>query len=338
MGMGRVASIVRPGEIRLDGRVERVLVAGNVMPAVGAMTPWVQVDRNLLVASHNVPVGRPAPVGYEVRVPINFRLFPLYGSELDAGEYCYAGSWDPAEGGVEYSYVYPEAGYYWPDGPYVQNWVTTRAEATAPRLSVASPVIVHGGTFDPDALYRFTSTVAKQDGTPGDGESLYDPAHSIYEYNLPHPLGMDDPAVRMTVGYGNTNGHYHIYCSQNGGPYRRCYETADASFQTIIVPSPMSTGELLPTENTLPVRRIGVGLLFGPTAEPPTDPPDEVSQVVVYRSLAQPARGPVPALGEIGMADLPLLNFFGEASGVNWIDDTGPMVGDPPPFEMGEQQ
>ncbi len=61
MGMGRVASVVRPGEIRLENRSERVVVAGNVTPAVGAEIPWVIVNPGLLVASYSLPAGMPAP-------------------------------------------------------------------------------------------------------------------------------------------------------------------------------------------------------------------------------------------------------------------------------------
>ena len=62
MGSGRVESVVRAGEIKLEGRSERVLVAGNMMPRIGAIIPWVLVSAGLLVASHNVPMTYPAPV------------------------------------------------------------------------------------------------------------------------------------------------------------------------------------------------------------------------------------------------------------------------------------
>jgi len=53
-GLARVSAITRPGEVQLDGRHERVLVAGNRLPAVGELAPWVRVDDGTLVTCKNV--------------------------------------------------------------------------------------------------------------------------------------------------------------------------------------------------------------------------------------------------------------------------------------------
>ncbi len=50
-GQGVVAQLVGPGEIRLVGRAERVLVAGDAVPAVGQRVTWLRADRNTLVVS-----------------------------------------------------------------------------------------------------------------------------------------------------------------------------------------------------------------------------------------------------------------------------------------------
>ena len=62
MGSGLVSQIVRSGEVRLEGRQERVLVAGCSMPQVGEWIPWITVESGLLVATHNLPQPMPAPV------------------------------------------------------------------------------------------------------------------------------------------------------------------------------------------------------------------------------------------------------------------------------------
>jgi hypothetical protein len=50
MGMGTVSRIVRPGEVTLEGRPERVLIAGNRYPSVGELVPWIVLGVGLLVA------------------------------------------------------------------------------------------------------------------------------------------------------------------------------------------------------------------------------------------------------------------------------------------------
>jgi len=54
MGSGLVSQIVRPGEVRLEGRQERVLVAGNVSPSVGERVAWLRLDRETLVTAKNL--------------------------------------------------------------------------------------------------------------------------------------------------------------------------------------------------------------------------------------------------------------------------------------------
>ncbi len=53
-GTGVVSAVVRPGEVRLAGRTERVLVAGNTVPRVGQSLPWLSAGNGLLVASWNL--------------------------------------------------------------------------------------------------------------------------------------------------------------------------------------------------------------------------------------------------------------------------------------------
>ncbi len=53
-GLARVSAITRSGEVELGGRSERVLVAGNSMPAVGELAPWVRVDDSTLVTCKSV--------------------------------------------------------------------------------------------------------------------------------------------------------------------------------------------------------------------------------------------------------------------------------------------
>ena len=53
-GLARVSAIPRAGEVQLDGRAERVLVAGNHTPAVSELAPWVRVNDGTLVTCKNV--------------------------------------------------------------------------------------------------------------------------------------------------------------------------------------------------------------------------------------------------------------------------------------------
>jgi len=53
-GLARVAAITRPGEVQLEERRERVLVAGSHTPAAGDLAPWVRVDQGTLVTCKNV--------------------------------------------------------------------------------------------------------------------------------------------------------------------------------------------------------------------------------------------------------------------------------------------
>jgi len=53
-GWNRVARVPTPGEVRLENRQERVLVAGNAAPAVGERVPWLRLDRGTLVTARNV--------------------------------------------------------------------------------------------------------------------------------------------------------------------------------------------------------------------------------------------------------------------------------------------
>ena len=57
-GWGKVAQAPRPGEVRLENRRERVLVAGNTTPAVGERVPWLRLDRGTLVTARSI---RPRP-------------------------------------------------------------------------------------------------------------------------------------------------------------------------------------------------------------------------------------------------------------------------------------
>jgi hypothetical protein len=59
-GLARVTAITRPGQVQLDTRRERVLVAGNHMPAMGELAPWVRVDQGTLVTCRNVRALLPA--------------------------------------------------------------------------------------------------------------------------------------------------------------------------------------------------------------------------------------------------------------------------------------
>jgi hypothetical protein len=70
MGMGTVSRIVRPGEVTLEGRPERVLIAGNRYPSVGELVPWIVLGVGLLVApcyaapiSPRIPPGRAQWIG-----------------------------------------------------------------------------------------------------------------------------------------------------------------------------------------------------------------------------------------------------------------------------------
>lgn len=60
-GMARVVAYDRPGAVRLEGRPEPVLVAGNAVPAVGELVPWLRVDEGTLVTSRNIPAPLIAP-------------------------------------------------------------------------------------------------------------------------------------------------------------------------------------------------------------------------------------------------------------------------------------
>lgn len=66
-GWGKVSQVVRPGEVRLEGRQERVLVAGNASPAIGERVPWLWLDRGTLVTARHIrprlPWVAPASVG-----------------------------------------------------------------------------------------------------------------------------------------------------------------------------------------------------------------------------------------------------------------------------------
>jgi len=53
-GLARVVSITRSGEVRLESRPERVLVAGNRTPALGELAPWARVDQGMLVTCRNM--------------------------------------------------------------------------------------------------------------------------------------------------------------------------------------------------------------------------------------------------------------------------------------------
>jgi len=58
-GVGIVSQVIPPGEVRLSGRLEGVLIAGNVLPRIGERIPWLRVDKQTLVASHNIALRRP---------------------------------------------------------------------------------------------------------------------------------------------------------------------------------------------------------------------------------------------------------------------------------------
>ena len=53
-GLARVSAVRSPGEVTLEGRHERVLVAGNRMPALGELAPWARVDQGMLVTCRNM--------------------------------------------------------------------------------------------------------------------------------------------------------------------------------------------------------------------------------------------------------------------------------------------
>jgi len=53
-GWGKVAQAMGPGEVRLEGHQERVLVAGNASPAVGERVSWLRLDRGALVTTRNI--------------------------------------------------------------------------------------------------------------------------------------------------------------------------------------------------------------------------------------------------------------------------------------------
>ena len=61
-GVARVTALEGRGRVRLEGRGEDVLVAGNAIPEVGDLAPWLRVDRGTLVVGQHVPMLAPMPM------------------------------------------------------------------------------------------------------------------------------------------------------------------------------------------------------------------------------------------------------------------------------------
>lgn len=62
-GVAEVVGIEGRQRVRLEGRGEDVLVAGNAIPEVGDLAAWLRVDEGTLVVGQYVPMLAPAPVG-----------------------------------------------------------------------------------------------------------------------------------------------------------------------------------------------------------------------------------------------------------------------------------
>ena len=332
MGAAAVAALMRPGEIRLEGRDERVLVAGNAMPEVGSMTPWVMVSAGLLVAVCNVPQMAPAPlVVPEVRIPIFLGVELLYGDELDTGYHCYAASWDPAEGGVEVD-------------PHVA-WVRTR-NASVPG-SVSSPECVLGGGFEYNFFYDHFLRMTFYEPVGG-GETTVGPQIPVYGglYGL-HDGDMFSIHLRLPPSGLPRNGGVRIYHAWHDarepgelGPFHLCFEFPGSlepgydiyEHLDVVIEAPNPEGAEPPDENTLALRRVGV------TVGVSEDDADEVAalnHVLLYRSLVQAQTiDPPPGIGYIGEAAMPLMPV---QTKFHFIDDTGPGIGDPPALPWGEE-
>jgi len=61
VGIGRVSAVVGVGEVRLEGRDERVLIAGSATPEVAERVPWIVGEGGVLVASYNLVPRLPIP-------------------------------------------------------------------------------------------------------------------------------------------------------------------------------------------------------------------------------------------------------------------------------------
>jgi hypothetical protein len=322
MGRGRVASVVRPGEITLENRAERVLVAGNVMPAAGTLIPWVQVDKNLLVASFNVPQQMVGPVSQEFDLrDIGLVADLLFGNGLDIGWHYYAACFPPDQGGTEmatYSRTTP-------------SWIRTRA---APAPVIASPYWpgnnlgieyhIGEGTFrrDEEIGYWYELVFTFFNAEDGGQETIA--SSPIF---VSGGLPSQGPAITYSISLRlpssglARNGGVRAYCSmgtaeQEQGPFYRCFEFVgedtpgydiyDHLEVTITGPG---EGPQPPTENTLNLCQVGLQV-FANESEEPEDRPNVldlgISRIQLYRTPA--------ALAEYGPEEPPDVGYIGEVS------------------------
>jgi hypothetical protein len=322
MGMGRVEAVVRPGEVRLENRPERVVVAGNVTPAIGTEIPWVAANTDLLVATYNLPMGMPAPTSVlSPTIPIYLSAELLYGDNLEVGYYCYAASFLAEEGATEVS-------------PWV-DWIQTKQVADPPSMAVGH--FIQGGNW-PLGWWEFKQTIFKADGTGGDGETTVSSPFSSWEATVGWRtlrLGYGDLAhsLRNATGFRAyaRPGHwipgipYQIWVPD--GPFRRIAEKAGREPVYVDISEP-SFGPEPPDESTLSARRAGLNITVDEDAASLY-----YTQMALYRSIAQEAPSWPPEIGRVGEVAVPLP--APPLDPLDWIDYTGPASGDPPPFPFG---
>lgn len=344
MGMGKVSEVVRPGEIRLEGRAERVLVAGNVRPAVATIIPWLQVDRNLLVASYNVPIGGPAPLLSELDLgDIGVVADLLFGDGLNIGWYYYVACFPPDEGGIQMPSYNPGA----------PAWILTR-QASVP-LTYPSP---HGirlhynvgqGSFHRSEEAPFYGYWFKLTFFDADDDSK-ETTPSIAIQHMPAEVGDYDYSVNLRLPSAGLarNGGVRVYCSTRvdddpPGPYLRCfefrgentpgYDIYDHLDVTIYGPG---DGPTPPTVNTLKACRVALEVFANETEEP-TVMDQGIDRIMLYRTpFALPAVGGAapPDVGYIGEVAIPVVPI--QAESFCFIDD-GIVAGASPDLPWPEE-
>ncbi len=343
MGMGRVASIVRPGEITLEGRVERVLVAGNITPMVGSSIPWVKTRDGRLIACYNVPVQRPGPVSQILDLgDVGVVAELLFGEGLDVGWHYYAACFPPEQGGSV-------MGSYNPRPP---SWIRTR-QARAPIISGLNLAYnVGGGSFqsDPEGIgnwYELAFTFFNAE----DGSQETTPSTPVYIST--NPLGLPTPysySISLDLPSSGLarNGGVRVYCSigtafEGQGPFQRCFEFMGESTPgydiydhlRVTVEGP-DTGPEPPAENNLWLCRVGLEV-FANEDEPPTVMDQGVDKILLYRTPnALPDYGgdEPPYIGYIGEVAVPVTAI--QAKDFCFIDD-GIVPGEPPSLPWEEE-
>ncbi len=342
MGMGRVASIVRPGEITIEGRAERVLVAGNLTPAVGALIPWVKTHDGRLIACYNMPMPCPWPESFPLELgDIGVVADLLYGEGLEVGWHYYAACFPPEQGGSV-------MGSYNPNPP---AWIRTR-QAPVPIASALNIAYnVGGGSFqsDPNVGYWYELKFTFFNAEDGGQETT--PSTEIFIST--NPLGLPTPytySISLDLPSSGLarNGGVRVYCSmgtalEEQGPFQRCYEFAGESTPgydiydhlRVTIEGP-GTGPEPPTENNLWLCRVGLEV-FANEDEPPTVMDQGVDKILLYRTpSALPDYGgeEPPYVGHIGEVAVPVTAI--QAKDFCFIDD-GIVPGEPPSLPWREE-